>query len=336
MLKQVEITILVENSVNIPSLRAEKALSFHIASPEGDFLFDTGHQEAFLHNAERLGIDLGKVRKILFSHGHSDHTGGLFHYLQKFAKAKVICHYNIFNRKFRVYEGGYLEVGIPYGESELKKLGGEFIYKTHPYNLSKNILSSGEIPRLKPNEITAQIHKELVLEDYITDKLRDDMSMVIKTVKGLIVLLGDSHSGPINTVKHAMRIAGINEVYAVLGGMNLIDASMETIEKIARKFEQINPRYLIPLHSTGFRAMANASLRIGGHCMAHGHSNWRNGVLSQIPQRTSSGRVRASAIALQLTFALSVSEPPASLRPAVGYMPVPIGPNGAVRFVPIK
>ena len=255
MIDQLEITILCENRVTDPSLTAEQGLSLHISSPEGDFLFDTGHRDAFIRNAEQLNIDLTKVEQILFSHGHYDHTGGLFFYLKKFGEATVICHYNIFNRKFRLYEGGKLEVGIPYEEKELTRMGGKFVYKTHPFNLSENILSTGEVPRITDYETPNQVHQELVLESYISDVVNDDMGMVIKTARGLVILLGDSHSGPVNTVKHAMRISGTQEVYAIMGGMNLVYASLDKIEKIGRGLMQINPRYLIPLHSTGFQAI---------------------------------------------------------------------------------
>lgn len=257
MLKRVEITILAENRVVAPSLIAEQGLSFHIASPEGQFLFDTGSRDAFIHNAEHLGIDLRQVDKIVFSHGHRDHTGGLYYYLQKFGDATVICHYNIFNRKFRVTPGGRLEVGIPQEVKELTRMGGRFVYKAHPHHLSESILTTGEIPRVTEYEKPAELHQELVLESYITDALKDDMALALKTVKGLIVLLGDSHSGPVNSVKHAMIVSGEHKVYAIMGGMRPVDASMETIEKIARGLKQINPEYLVPLHSTGFQAISH-------------------------------------------------------------------------------
>ncbi|MCB9090008.1 MAG: MBL fold metallo-hydrolase [Calditrichae bacterium] len=255
MLNQVEITILAENRVNSMDLIAETGLSFHIASSEGNFLFDTGSKNAFLQNARSLGIDLGQVDAIIFSHGHYDHTGGLYHYLKAFGKATVICHYNIFHRKFRMYDGGRLEVGMPREEHELTSLGCKFIFKSSPYHLSENILSSGEIPRITEYETPTQVHKELVLESLITDELKDDMCLIINTRKGLIILLGDSHSGPVNSTKHAMRATGVKNVYAIMGGMNLVNEPQEKIESIAKGLKQINPRYIIPLHSTGFLAL---------------------------------------------------------------------------------
>lgn len=255
MLQKAEITVLVENRVSAANLRAENGLSLHVATPEGNYLFDTGMSDAFLHNAEVLGIDLEKVDKIVFSHGHKDHTGGIYYYLDKYKKATVICHYNIFNRRFRVYEGGRLEVGLPYEESQLVKMGGKFIYKTHPFYLSDDILTTGEIPRVTEYEKPNEIHQQLVIQDYITDELHDDMAMVLVSAEGLIILLGDCHSGVVNTATYAMEITATKKIYCIIGGMNLARASNETIQQEIAGLKALNPRYLAPLHSTGFRAM---------------------------------------------------------------------------------
>lgn len=255
MLTQVKISVLSENRVVNPMLLAEQGLCLHVESPEGNFLFDTGQMNSFLHNAEHMGIDLAKVEKIFFSHGHYDHTGGLYHYLKRFHKTTVICHPNLFHKKFVVVNGERLEIGCPHEEDELRAMGAEFIFKATPYHLSDNILSSGEIPRVDDYEKTDEEYQERVLESYIHDELHDDMALILKTERGLIVLTGCGHSGPINTLKHAMRITGVNEIYALMGGMHLTRSSMEKIEKIGHALTQINPRYIVPLHCTGFRAI---------------------------------------------------------------------------------
>lgn len=256
MLKKAEIVILAENRLDRPDMRAENGLSLYVATPEGDFLFDTGVDDALLHNAEKLGIDLGnKVNRIIFSHGHRDHTGGIKAYLEKFHKAEVICHYNIFNRKFRVLEGGRLEVGMPFEENDLVKLGGKFLFKTHPFELSKNIMTTGEIPRRIAFEKPNEVHQQLAQQSYITDELNDDMALVLNTEGGLIVLLGDCHSGVINTLQYAMQITKNSKILCVMGGMNLVEASIERIKQTVEELKKLKPEFVVPLHSTGFRAI---------------------------------------------------------------------------------
>ena len=44
----------------------------------------------FIRNAELLGVDICDVDYVFISHGHSDHAGGLRHFLEHNQKAKVI------------------------------------------------------------------------------------------------------------------------------------------------------------------------------------------------------------------------------------------------------
>ncbi len=253
MLSDVTITILVENRVARANLIAEQGLSLFIETPEGNFLFDTGQSDVFLHNAQHLGIDIASNQAIVLSHGHYDHTNGLYYYLKKYERARVIAHYNLFHKKFKIVNGERMFVGIAHEEDELKRLGAHFEYVSNPHNLSENIIISGEIHRITDFETIDEQYEERVLESYIPDELHDDMALYLKTEKGLVVLLGCGHSGVINTVKQGMRHTGMQEVYAVMGGMHLAQATPERIAKTVNALRELNPRYIVPLHCTGFR-----------------------------------------------------------------------------------
>ncbi|HQU72612.1 MAG TPA: MBL fold metallo-hydrolase [Calditrichia bacterium] len=254
MLSRLTLTILTNNRVQKRDLLAEDGLSFHIDCDAGQFLFDTGLSDVFLKNAEKLNIDMAAVQKIIFSHGHRDHTGGLVHYLKAFGKGEVICHYNIFNRKYRVFEHGRMEVGMPQEKSDLVRMGGDFILKTHYYKVAGDVYLSGEIPRVNTFELPAEFHQEQALESYITDPLKDDMALILNTTKGLVVLLGDTHSGLINTLTHVVDKTGKNQFFAIVGGLNLRQSPDDKVEKIAYELQQFQFDYLIPIHSTGQRA----------------------------------------------------------------------------------
>ncbi len=255
MLKEFKLTVLVENRVNNPKLLAEQGLSILIETPDGKILFDTGQTRALLHNAKHLNIDLSDLKYVVLSHGHYDHTGGLKYLLEEFGPLKVVCHPILFNKKYRLINGERVDIGVPWERTDLENLGMECIEKTRPMELLPDVWTSGEIPRLTDYEKIDESYQERILESYIKDELHDDMALILKTEKGLVVLLGCAHSGPINTVKHAMRIMGTDKLYAVMGGMHLHRAPDKKIEKVVHNLVQLQPEYVIPLHCSGFRTI---------------------------------------------------------------------------------
>ena len=96
-----KITVLAENSVcktNSLNVKAENGLSLFIEFDERKILFDTGQSDLFIHNAEKMGIDLSQVDYLVISHGHFDHGGGLKHFLKINKKAKIFLHINAANK----------------------------------------------------------------------------------------------------------------------------------------------------------------------------------------------------------------------------------------------
>jgi 7,8-dihydropterin-6-yl-methyl-4-(beta-D-ribofuranosyl)aminobenzene 5'-phosphate synthase len=72
------VTILTDNVVPGKSeLIGERGHSVYIERGKGYFLFDTGKGKTVAHNALVLNKDLATINKIVLSHGHGDHAGGL-------------------------------------------------------------------------------------------------------------------------------------------------------------------------------------------------------------------------------------------------------------------
>ena len=72
-----QITVLATNISNFGGF-GEWSFSALYESDNESILFDTGfHEDTVLHNAKVLNKDLSKVNKVVLSHFHSDHTGGL-------------------------------------------------------------------------------------------------------------------------------------------------------------------------------------------------------------------------------------------------------------------
>ncbi len=72
------VTILTDNvAMDKSETVAEHGFSAYVETDNRNFLFDTGQGKTVVHNAYLLEKDLHLINKIVLSHSHGDHTGGL-------------------------------------------------------------------------------------------------------------------------------------------------------------------------------------------------------------------------------------------------------------------
>ena len=74
-------TVLIDNRTNDSALETEHGLSILLETERHRILLDTGASDMFIRNAKRLGKDLSEVDYVFISHGHSDHAGGMKHFM---------------------------------------------------------------------------------------------------------------------------------------------------------------------------------------------------------------------------------------------------------------
>lgn len=103
------VTVLLENTTQNDALLSEHGLSMHVALDDCNILFDTGQTDAFLRNAETLGIDLSRVDIAVLSHGHYDHGGGISAFLEANAHAPVYLQTRAFGE---YYNGSQRYIGL--------------------------------------------------------------------------------------------------------------------------------------------------------------------------------------------------------------------------------
>ena len=251
----IKITTLSENTANY-GFFAEWGLSILVEVDELRIMVDTGLSTSVVHNAVSLGIDLSKIDRIVLSHGHADHTGGLHQVLKLTGGVEIIAHPDIWAPKYtlRDSEGKEQYIGVPYPKDELESLGARFNLTKEPAHISDNILTTGEIPMITDYE---EIENNLFVKEggtLIPDPLADDLALVIDTDYGLVVILGCAHRGIVNTLRHAQEITGKELIYAAIGGTHLLRASKERVDKTIFDLKAMGIQRLGVSHCTGYRA----------------------------------------------------------------------------------
>ena len=199
---KLRITTLSENTAGMGEFLAEWGLSILIETDKVNILLDTGTSTSVCHNADTLGIDLSKIDKIVLSHGHYDHTGGLRQVLNRMKKEiEIIAHPDIWTTKYSRRKGqADRYIGIPFQREDLESLGARFNLTTKPVKITDNVMTTGEIPVITDYE---EIDSHLGVKEsgvWKPDKLADDLAITVNTEFGLVVVLGCAHRGAINTL----------------------------------------------------------------------------------------------------------------------------------------
>jgi 7,8-dihydropterin-6-yl-methyl-4-(beta-D-ribofuranosyl)aminobenzene 5'-phosphate synthase len=230
-----------------------------------NILMDTGLSSTAMHNAQLLGIDLPTVDRIVLSHGHADHTGGLREVLRIKKEVEVIAHPDIWTSKYTRRDKQTREryIGIPFSQEELENLGARFNLTREPAHISEHTVTTGEIPMVSEYECVEDnlfIKKGGLLRQ---DPLADDLALVIDTEFGLVVILGCAHRGLVNTLRHAQKLTVKNSIYAAIGGTHLVRASEERVEKTVNDLKNMGIKKLGVSHCTGFPAQARLFQEFG-------------------------------------------------------------------------
>ena len=253
---KLRITTLSENTAAGGNLLAEWGLSILVEADRVNILLDTGQSVSASYNADSLGIDLSKIDKIVLSHGHYDHTGGLRQILPRMRKeVEIIAHPDVWAVKYARRKGqADRYIGIPFQCQELESLGATFNLTTKPVKITDNIMTTGEIPMVTEFE---EIDTALFVKEdagWQPDKLLDDQALIINTEPGLVVILGCAHRGVINTLYHAQQLTGVKQIHMVVGGCHLTGASEERIWLTIAALRELDVQRLGLSHCTGLPA----------------------------------------------------------------------------------
>jgi len=239
-----KLTVLTENTAG-GFLQAEHGLSYFIEHNGTTILFDTGHSDVFLKNAEKLNINLNNTDTIVLSHGHWDHGNGL----QFINEKTLITHPNSFIKRYRKHDSS--NIGLILSKKEIESRF-KLIVSKEPYYITDDIIFLGEIPHLNDFEAkTTTFVDEKGNDDFVID----DSAIVIKQQNSISVVTGCSHSGICNIVSYAQKITDIENINTVIGGFHLKYNNLQT-QKTIDFFKELNIKNMYPSHCTELPALA--------------------------------------------------------------------------------
>ncbi len=242
---------LVENTKGSRECRFEHGLSFYVKTGKHTLLVDTGATDAFLANAENLGLDLGQVDRVILSHGHYDHAGGILAFAERYPGVNIImqksageAYYHISNEKERY-------IGIAPEIMELPQL--ELIEGNRRID-EELFLFSGVTGRA----LWPRGNRELKVERggaFLQDEFCHEQYLVVEENHQKVLMSGCAHNGILNILETYRRIYGADPD-AVVSGFHMQQKSgyqeedLEMIREIAAELKKTTARYYTG-HCTG-------------------------------------------------------------------------------------
>lgn len=197
-------------------------------------LFDTGSNGAnFEHNVKSLGVDLKNLDFVVISHRHNDHTAGLHYVLREnptvpiyapleqagFSSPTPPALTNMFKR--------YIE-SVP---DELRYFGGN----PPNENASESPWGSARFVHVRDtSEVLPGFFLFTTRSEVPGTREMNEISLVVRTPKGGVLLVGCSHPGIERLVETAAKIDP--QIHAVFGGFHLADVPDARITEMVTSF----------------------------------------------------------------------------------------------------
>ena len=224
-------------------------------------LFDTGNNPDILaQNAKAKGIDFSKLDFVVMSHRHGDHMGGLSYVLSVNPKVPIYAP----KEGFGVYGA---DLPSTFYRKDPSLPPEQRYYNGAPPEVMRfgSAWPSANFQLVDRNtEIAPNIHLVTLVSDKPATLELRELSLVINTSEGLIIVVGCSHPGIDKIVESATAINP--RIHFIAGGFHLLVAPDPDIEKIVTALhDRFKVEYIAPGHCTGEPAFTALKRAFGDH-----------------------------------------------------------------------
>jgi 7,8-dihydropterin-6-yl-methyl-4-(beta-D-ribofuranosyl)aminobenzene 5'-phosphate synthase len=197
-------------------------------------LFDTGSNGAnFEHNVKSLGIGLEKLDFVVISHRHNDHTAGLHYVLRE--NPSLTIYTPVEGAGFNGQTGPALMnlikryvASVP---DDMRYFGGN----PPTENRSESPWPGARFVQItEPKEVLPGFFLFTTRSEVPGTREMNEISLVIKTPKGGVLVVGCSHPGIERLVEAATKID--SQLYEVFGGFHLVDIPDDKVTEMVTAF----------------------------------------------------------------------------------------------------
>jgi len=256
-----KLTVLLDNNTFIDRyFLGEPGVSYFLEADGKKILFDAGYSDAFIRNAQKMGIDLLDLDTIVLSHGHLDHTWGLAPLIQLYTEGivekravkrpRLVAHPHVFiSRRL----GDIPEIGAMLSAVKLAPFF-ELQFSREPLQLTERLTFLGEIERVTSFERRRPIGSIVRSGVERPDVLLDDSALVYQSEQGLVIITGCSHSGICNIVAYARKVTGEARVVDIIGGFHLLEPSEQQLQGTIDYLASVKPESVHACHCTDLKS----------------------------------------------------------------------------------
>lgn len=259
---QNRITILNDAFTKSATLEPDWGYSALIEFEGKRILFDTGDNAVvFRKNVEALHVDLSRLDMVVISHAHADHTAGLRYVLALNPNVPIYAPDDVYFAGAKLPERFLKTDPAP----ELPKEQRYYDGGSAPDRKTWALWSDTHMT-VVPEAMTVAPHIRLValVSDKPAFRGLHEISLVLDTPKGPVVVAGCSHTGIENILAAATADHAATPVSMVLGGLHLLTDTPEQIDGTLKTLaETYHVQRMAVGHCTGELAFLKIQQRWG-------------------------------------------------------------------------
>jgi 7,8-dihydropterin-6-yl-methyl-4-(beta-D-ribofuranosyl)aminobenzene 5'-phosphate synthase len=262
-----KITILSTMLISTPRGTGEWGFSALVQADGHQVLVDTGGApDTVLKNAKELGVDLSGVRDVILTHNHDDHTSGLLTLRRELSKRNP-------EALSRAYVGPGILWSRPSKSGEQNSMiavrpayeatGGKFLEVSGWQEIFPGAWLTGPITRKYPEKNWDDLGKVMTPAGLVEDTIPEDLSLVLNTTRGLVVVTGCGHAGIVNILSQTADKFGDQRVFGVVGGIHLYRQTDAQLDWTSDKMKSFAVENVLGAHCTGIEAVYHLRQRMG-------------------------------------------------------------------------